>query len=509
LDILNLYTHRATVILSSANDSSGTALEAVNKNQEVIDDLLCYVNFTEEKLLPEYKRFQNSLAEKTRSVRYPDLNYLFCPGNLIYSPRSPSSSSSQHTTSRYEKSITKHMISDASNTGQTIWRVSHVEHWASGENPAWNCTVVICYRLDFDGDSFGAVQHMFRIHGWKGKREVTDLPVYPLQYLDNWEDLVKTSKELGEKFVTQVKHSERYAFYRGFTLNKDPMGVHIISEGGTIKGIEHVESSVLVDFKEAFNRNPTWKPEFLSLTEIDFTFGLRSEDESPTMIKKWDGPGRSKLLQKWEDPIVQKDGFDIVQRNEYIDKQKFLSRKLHELIPPPEGEDLVLLPRRILAYTFWDRRFVNLDVKYFEQAQRSSNTNEAFDSLEINPGYKEMIEALIHDHFAKRADELYNEIPTHDLIKGKGKGVIILLHGVPGVGKTATAEAVAEKFKQPLFPITCGDLGITPNEVEHKLRDIFRLAHHWGCVLLLDEAEIFITQRNREDLKRNAMVSGK
>lgn len=100
------------------------------------------------------------------------------------------------------------------------------------------------------------------------------------------------------------------------------------------------------------------------------------------------------------------------------------------------------------------------------------------------------------------------EIETQDLIRGKGKGVVILLHGVPGVGKTATAEAVALKWKKPLFPITCGDLGYTAETLERSLNEIFRLARHWGCILLLDEADVFITRRERHDLKRNALVSG-
>jgi SpoVK/Ycf46/Vps4 family AAA+-type ATPase len=80
---------------------------------------------------------------------------------------------------------------------------------------------------------------------------------------------------------------------------------------------------------------------------------------------------------------------------------------------------------------------------------------------------------------------------------------------VPGVGKTATAEAVAQANKKPLFVITCGDLGFTPGEVENSLKDIFRLAHSWDCILLLDEADIFLSRRQLSDLKRNALVSGK
>lgn len=79
---------------------------------------------------------------------------------------------------------------------------------------------------------------------------------------------------------------------------------------------------------------------------------------------------------------------------------------------------------------------------------------------------------------------------------------------MPGVGKTATAEAVALEYQKPLFSITCGDLGLTPKEVEKSLTEIFRLAHLWHCVLLFDEADVFLAQRSRFDLGRNALVSG-
>jgi SpoVK/Ycf46/Vps4 family AAA+-type ATPase len=94
-----------------------------------------------------------------------------------------------------------------------------------------------------------------------------------------------------------------------------------------------------------------------------------------------------------------------------------------------------------------------------------------------------------------------------DLVKGKGNGLIILLHGPPGVGKTSTAECVADSTRRPLYPITCGDLGETAAEVESALQHTFHLAHKWGCVLILDEADVFLAQRNKSDLRHNAVTS--
>lgn len=40
-----------------------------------------------------------------------------------------------------------------------------------------------------------------------------------------------------------------------------------------------------------------------------------------------------------------------------------------------------------------------------------------------------------------------------------------------------------------------GDIGYSSEDVEKKLEDQFHLAQRWGCVLLLDEADVFLTKR--------------
>ena len=86
------------------------------------------------------------------------------------------------------------------------------------------------------------------------------------------------------------------------------------------------------------------------------------------------------------------------------------------------------------------------------------------------------------------------QIQTQDFILGKGRGLIILLHGEPGVGKTATAEAVAQWTRKPLFPLASDSLQY--HNIEDNLGNIFRLAHLWECVLLMDEADVFLSSRS-------------
>ena len=102
-----------------------------------------------------------------------------------------------------------------------------------------------------------------------------------------------------------------------------------------------------------------------------------------------------------------------------------------------------------------------------------------------------------------------NKDAFDDVIKGKGKGLIMLLSGPPGVGKTLTAEAVAEVMRVPLFSMGALDLGIRVGEVEDSLDKILRMVSRWNAVLLMDEADVFLEQRTVNDLQRNELVSSK
>lgn len=69
---------------------------------------------------------------------------------------------------------------------------------------------------------------------------------------------------------------------------------------------------------------------------------------------------------------------------------------------------------------------------------------------------------------------------------------------------------MAANAGRPLLPITCGDLGgISAREVEQNLETFFDLARHWGCVLLLDEADVFLGMREKGDIRQISLVSGK
>ncbi|KAK0650715.1 Lon protease 4 [Lasiodiplodia hormozganensis] len=198
------------------------------------------------------------------------------------------------------------------------------------------------------------------------------------------------------------------------------------------------------------------------------------------------------------------------QVQDHTESERWFSERKNILEPPedldaPPAEDKILLPYYLYGFILRSRKWAKFSIELIN----SIEDKNSFDDLVLQEGHSDAIKALVENHNRGpgRDNENGHVEISMDLVKGKGKGVIILLHGEPGVGKTSTAECIADYTSRPLYPITCGDIGETADTVEENLEKTFQLAHKWGCVLLLDEADVFLQERNREDLRRNAVVS--
>lgn len=150
------------------------------------------------------------------------------------------------------------------------------------------------------------------------------------------------------------------------------------------------------------------------------------------------------------------------------------------------------------------------------------------DTLVMDPSRVRALKALASSYIRidRHGNQIEHEPWAADFIKGKGSGLIFLLHGKPGVGKTATAgksvpsrthkqilimicsESIAEFTRRPLMSLTTSDIGTDPEEVEENLTRDFETAKSWGAVLLIDEADVFMERRSSHDLARNSLVAG-
>ena len=176
------------------------------------------------------------------------------------------------------------------------------------------------------------------------------------------------------------------------------------------------------------------------------------------------------------------------------------SYKQYDAIQPSyEPDDLVALlcPQHVHGFCLRDKVWKKLNVNELRPVTFRPN---AWDRLVLDAEYKTIIQAMVSSYVSKSAH-------LDDLIASKGNGLAVLLHGPPGSGKTLTAECVADAYRKPLYQVTCGDLGTDPLRLEDRLGDVFDYAVTWGAILLLDEADIFLQDRDMQSLKRNALVS--
>ena len=124
----------------------------------------------------------------------------------------------------------------------------------------------------------------------------------------------------------------------------------------------------------------------------------------------------------------------------------------------------------------------------------------AFERLVLPEARKRLLKALVLRHGSSGGGG------GCDVMAGKGEDTIFLLHGPPGCGKTLTAEATAELLHRPLYTVSMGELGTSPEALEERLADILALCAPWGALVLIDEAEMLLEARSRGEVVRNAMV---
>lgn len=159
-----------------------------------------------------------------------------------------------------------------------------------------------------------------------------------------------------------------------------------------------------------------------------------------------------------------------------------------------EKDKCIIFPFLYVYNLSIDKYWGLVHVNYISPIEFQEN---AFKCLVLEENKKDLIKALINNR----------TVEYKDFITNKGNNTIFLLSGTPGVGKTLTAEAVAEYLKLPLYNVSVGDLGTNPEQMESILSRIFKMTESWNAIVLIDEADIFLEERCDFNIVHNAMVS--
>ncbi|KAI7910729.1 hypothetical protein M0657_011046 [Pyricularia oryzae] len=135
---------------------------------------------------------------------------------------------------------------------------------------------------------------------------------------------------------------------------------------------------------------------------------------------------------------------------------------------------------KVPGFVLRDRTWAWLDLEYLsvvvssaEDATPSDHDEEdqgAFGQLVLPGGHKDMVLSLVPQHFRNKYRAHAKDEQT-DIVRGKG------------------------------------NLGSNAADFEAALQTNFALANKWDCVLLVDEADVFLAERRRTVFHRNALVA--
>jgi hypothetical protein len=321
------------------------------------------------------------------------------------------------------------------------------------------CFQLKCERVNWDGSRFGYDVQPHFITPFEGTMSIDELDCFPLTFHPDEEAITAKLIARGRQF--EIFAGFHYKSYRGQAIQTTRYGPSLIT----------VEGRIVIDASAHAKANPNLQLYLTSLDRIQAKQNIKTEDS--------------------EEELSDYD-------SEYDDEELYIQDgAVPKSRRPLTEEQLLLCTPIIRGYALRAKLWLEFFVDFAGEIVFNDN---AFDSLVLPEGHKSLILAITQA-------QVKNKDLFDDVIAGKGRGIIMLLSGGPGIGKTLTAESVAEQMRVPLYMMSAGDLGTNAYEVESGLTRVLDMVAKWNAVLLLDECDVFLEARSAHDLARNRIVS--
>ncbi|KAK8096500.1 hypothetical protein PG999_012444 [Apiospora kogelbergensis] len=441
-------------------------------NQDLLEDLKLLIKFMDEDLKPTFDLRQHIEEGTADLIAYADLWHLFHRGEFVLLQSDPT-----------------HAYKVLQFTGGREPLIDRINEDDAKAKPVEGFSVD-CLSVQSNGSSYVPELTTVSIPPYLGRVPIRSLAVYPMR--SDPDEAAKRERftEQGRRYLELTMQSYAHKSVVGKTLDEPS---------------HDLDAQVIIDMTLAIHSNPDWRPKTKITLENLTQFDQRETKVAPfcyhnsSSARYLEGCcGSDHAFKDWEMDQIQLDAF--VREHGHL----LTGRDAKELA----GDELMLLPTWIHGFVLRTRRWATIGLADLSEVKFEND----FKNLMLPEETKANIQALVETHENSRGGSLPSSTSGSvgggiDLVQGKGTGLILLLHGAPGVGKTSTAECVADTTRRPLFPVTCGDIGETAHEVERQLQQNFLLAHKWGCVLLLDEADVFLAKRSRNDIRHNAVTS--
>ena len=336
-----------------------------------------------------------------------------------------------------------------------------------------------CHYVEYDGRNFGECKAIVEIPEFEGTCRIDSLPVYPLDRHPDADSLKQKLMARGRKLGALT--GMQYKYYKGVAFFKKKKNLVRLT----------VQSRIMVDALTFRRMNPNYNTNPVKPGAGKHGGDLEEEDDMVFMDDMTSPSGSGGLVPGGETFAHMHsriaDRISRLGRGGAAGAPKMPTRV--PLTPEKMSEEqLLMCAPTVLGFSFGDKMWAEFAIDSIHEI--IFNTG-AFDSLVLPESQKSIVRALVENHTGKRKAEKKRP-GIDDIIRGKGQGLVAVLHGRPGVGKTLTAEGISEYLRKPLYMVSAGELGTDSRVLEHQLSKILDICYGWGAVLLLDEADVFL-----------------
>lgn len=329
---------------------------------EALRDMRCLVQFIDTYLKPQWQCFNTVTYHK---IQFADLWHIFNPGDDVLAPLQPGQEQTPGSELRGSR--------NGNHRSQLVWRVLNTTGGRSFLSPPdkerdYSTTTAAkykqsyfmlwCYYIDYDGEKFGPVIKQFKIKPYQGEKEIRSLEVYPLKYANNASELLSQLRTRGLKFCEFKSPQHRY--YAGLSLAHQPTGDSIWnSEEDIMIHPETIASQVVVDIGAALQENPHWTPRFHVAGHLPTDLREIQEDY-PTKV--WKDNQLKTLQYEVEDVIYDDYRIDTKLASDFGEREPSFqkedgSEETSSAAAQLGDRDLILLPARVFAYSFRNRKY--------------------------------------------------------------------------------------------------------------------------------------------------------
>ncbi|KAL4730640.1 hypothetical protein ACLX1H_002678 [Fusarium chlamydosporum] len=456
-----LYHHRQELSHYKDHQPSAHSPEYAATTSKHIDLLL---SFLEDNLGEEIRREEERHKLDTPMATFDLFWLLLKPGEVFYAKR------------------------------HDIWAPYVVSSVSNGSNVDTRSRYgykVNCWMLESNGTKVNRFMHSFNLSPWLGEQEIGGLSVIPIAFWpENFEaqggmTMREKNIALGKLYWELLKRPT-YMDYEGLLVNSGTTHRHSRGPTGFMSGRVICDASGFDSFYfdgPDDNRRGRYRSPVRNNNAV-----FPSKDYLPR------NPPRCGC------DICMDDRSDRDADGPYVGFEDLDPTK----DTPPESDLFYLVCSKTMpGFILGVRRWGHLNIANLKPVKTDK---EAFKYLVLDDEVKLTVKALI-GKFATDLGEGRVSPWGNDFVKNKGEGRIFLLHGAPGVGKTCTAECVAELTNRPLISLTSGDLSVDSYQVENNLSYFLELGQRYGALVLLDEADIYLERRRSSDIKRNGLVS--